>query len=90
MWTVSNLTDAKEACLKDQNCGMFYDSGGRGKWFYSCPFATKRNYGRMVRKSWSSVLYSKGKLYLSNLNHGSLLYEIVFFFQIEVSYISND
>ena len=66
MSTVSNLDEAKAACLKDENCGMFYDSGGRGERFFSCPFATKYNYGRMVKRSWGSVLYLKGKLYLSN------------------------
>ena len=73
MSAVSNLVEAKAACSKDENCGMFYDSGGKGKWFFSCPFATKYNYGRMVKTSWGSVLYLKGKLYLSNktLNLGS-------------------
>ena len=67
MENVNNLAEAKAKCFNDENCGMFYDYANKGTSFYICPFTTEVNY-RMVKKTFASVVYAKGKLYSSHEN----------------------
>ena len=68
----SNLDEAKAECTKDENCGMFFDSLGKGKYFYYCPVIDTSNY-IMVRPSRAgSIAYFKGNLYSLNKRYSNL------------------
>merc|ERR1719270_2407604 len=64
MKNVNNLAEAKAKCFDDENCGMFTDRSNKGTYFYSCPFATKGNFGMLKvsrGSAWrnASVVYAK-------------------------------
>ena len=57
---MSNIDDAKVYCLKDENCGGFFDKGRTGKLFIPCYQPVNLTTARVA-----TMLYTKtGKFFM--------------------------